>query len=182
MWADSSRCGWLSPTAKRAGDSMATYPTRKRILDLEGEGQRNDDGTARQDELGRCAPGERVTLVREPGNPYDANAIRVLSPRGICIGYLGEQDAATIAPALDRGQRCEAHIHELTGGLPNYPSFGCRICITWAGQTPLVPRPVRPEQSLYGRGAPTSAAGCLGTVLLLVFTPTALSLAALVSP
>lgn len=160
---------------------MATYPTRKRIFDLKGEGQRNDDGTVRQDELGVCVPGERVTLAREPGNPYDAKAIRVLSPRGICIGSLSEQDAATIAPALDRGQRCEAHIHELTGGLPNYPSFGCRICITWAGQTLLAPKPVRPEQLLYGRRAPASAAGCLGTVVLLGFTPMALSLSAFAS-
>lgn len=160
---------------------MATYPTRKRIFDLEGEGQRNDDGTARQDELGMCAPGERVTLAREPANPCDADAIRVLSPRGIGIGYLGEQDAATIASALGRGERHEAHIHELTGGLPNYPSFGCRICITWAGQTPLAPKPVRPEQLLYRRGVPASAAGCLGTVLLLVFRPTALGLSAFAS-
>ena len=116
---------------------MAKLPTRKRILDLAGEGQSNPDGTSRQDELFRCTPGESVTLEREPENPYDANAVRVCSARGTCIGHLAREDAAAIAPALDEGRAHRAVVHELTGGLSGYKHHGARVSICWDNSPPI---------------------------------------------
>lgn len=148
--------------------AMAKHPTRRRIFDLVGEGQANRDGSSRQAELRRCVPGESVMLVREPDNPYDPNAILAVGPRGVGLGYLGRDDAAMLAAALDEGRSCSAIIHELRGGMPDYPSFGCRIGISWEGQAPLSFIALGEDQMLYGQG---SRSGCLG-LLLVAFTGT----------
>jgi hypothetical protein len=46
-------------------------------------------------------PGECVSLVREPANPYDAHAIAVLNAHGQRIGYVPRQQSATLAPYID---------------------------------------------------------------------------------
>ncbi len=46
-------------------------------------------------------PGERVSLVREPGNLHDANAIAVHNTRGQRIGFVPRRQAAVLAPYLD---------------------------------------------------------------------------------
>lgn len=146
---------------------MAKYPTRKRIFDLAGEGQINPDGTKRQAILRYCRPGQAVTLLREPDNHYDRNAVRIATDAGT-IGYLARADAFAIAPELDNGRSYSACIHELTGGMPDYPNFGCRICITWEGQKLMSPQDIRPEQSLYGQ--PPTRAGC-GVFALMIAAP-----------
>lgn len=45
-----------------------------------------------QDAIRRCRIGELVTLVREPGNPYDPKAIAVVCPRGRTIGYIARDN------------------------------------------------------------------------------------------
>lgn len=47
--------------------------------------------------------GEAVTLVREPGNPHDPNAIRVTLPPDRTIGYIPKSVAATLANDIDSG-------------------------------------------------------------------------------
>lgn len=148
---------------------MAKHPTRQRIFDLVGEGQVNPDGTKRQAILRHCQPGQAVTLLREPDNQYDRNAVQAMIDGG-AVGYLARVDAAAIAPELDQGRSYSACVHELTGGMPDYPSFGCRICITWDGQKELASKPIRPEQSLYGKA---QSSGC-AFVLLLLLAPLAL--------
>ena len=46
-------------------------------------------------------PGEYVGLVRDPGNPYDANAIAVHNSQGQKIGFVPRQQAAILAPHVD---------------------------------------------------------------------------------
>lgn len=127
---------------------MAKLPTRRTIFDLVGEGHRNDDGSSRLEELRQCIPGVSVTLQRQPSNSFDANAILVLSHRGVGIGYLPREDSALLAPAIDDGRSYRAQIHELTGGLPDYPNIGCKISIAWDGRDLPSHRPVRSEQTL----------------------------------
>ncbi len=43
----------------------------------------------------------KVTLQRESANPFDSNAVCVLSPAGQVMGYLGRADAKAYAPGLD---------------------------------------------------------------------------------
>lgn len=56
-----------------------------------------------------------VELEREPGNPYDANAVAVYAD-GQQIGYIGRGLAEKIAPEIDQGKRYYAEIAEITGG------------------------------------------------------------------
>ncbi len=51
---------------------------------------------------GAGAPVEFIaTLVREPDNPYDSNAVVVRSDRGNTIGYLSREDAVDYGPVLE---------------------------------------------------------------------------------
>ena len=53
--------------------------------------------------------GDRLQLVREPHNPYDANAVRV-DWRGVVLGYVPRGDNAAVARQLDHGALLEARI------------------------------------------------------------------------
>ena len=54
-------------------------------------------------------PGDRRELVREPDNPYDANAVRV-EWRGVKLGYVPRRDNAAVARQMDRGAALEARL------------------------------------------------------------------------
>ena len=58
------------------------------------------------------AVGERLQLVREPDNPYDANAVRV-EWRGVMLGYVPRRDNAAVARQMDRGTVLEARLASL---------------------------------------------------------------------
>ena len=62
---------------------------------------------------GDIKKGDPLTLVREPANAHDANAIRI-EWRGRMLGYVPRRDNADLARQLDRGARVEARITELT--------------------------------------------------------------------
>ena len=57
-------------------------------------------------------PGDLLDLVREPDNPYDANAVRI-EWRGRKLGYLPRRDNAAVARQLDRGVTLEARVAKL---------------------------------------------------------------------
>lgn len=56
--------------------------------------------------------GERLVLVREPDNPYDASAVRV-EWRGRKLGYVPRRENAAVARHLDRGTALEGRIAAL---------------------------------------------------------------------
>jgi HIRAN domain len=56
--------------------------------------------------------GQALTLIREPDNPHDANAIRV-EWRGEKLGYLPRRENRTVAAAMDAGDRVDARIAKL---------------------------------------------------------------------
>jgi hypothetical protein len=68
----------------------------------------NPDKGNRRFEMAMCSHGEPVSLVREPKNKADENAIAVLSARGVQLGYLNSERAALIALWLDAGEQHEA--------------------------------------------------------------------------
>ena len=49
---------------------------------------------------GYATPGEQVMVKREPGNPYDSNAIRINNVQGTQIGHIGRDLAGKLAPYL----------------------------------------------------------------------------------
>ena len=48
---------------------------------------------------------EYVNLIREPQNLYDRNAIRVDNLQHIKVGHIKKQQAAILAPFMDRKQQ-----------------------------------------------------------------------------
>jgi SWI/SNF-related matrix-associated actin-dependent regulator of chromatin subfamily A3 len=50
---------------------------------------------------GYATVGEQVMVKREPGNPYDSNAIRINNVHGTQIGHLPRNLAAKLAPYMD---------------------------------------------------------------------------------
>lgn len=56
--------------------------------------------------------GDLLTLVREPDNPHDRNAVRV-EWQGHKLGYVPRADNEAVARFLDRGVRLEARITRL---------------------------------------------------------------------
>lgn len=56
--------------------------------------------------------GDALELAREAGNPHDGNAVAV-SWRGRRLGYVPRRENATLAWALDRGERLSARISRL---------------------------------------------------------------------
>ena len=57
-------------------------------------------------------PGDPLVLVREPDNPYDANAVRV-EWRGRKIGYVPRRQNEALAWAMDRGEPVSARVSRL---------------------------------------------------------------------
>jgi single-stranded-DNA-specific exonuclease len=97
----------------------------------------NPDGQSRQHLVSKHAfEGCTVTLVREPQNQYDSNAILVTIPKKgsktgemVEIGYVDKENAAYIAPKIDNGQVVECQIRHLTGGT-NGHNIGINLDIT----------------------------------------------------
>jgi len=56
--------------------------------------------------------GDPLALVREPGNPHDANAVRV-ERTGRLLGYVPRDQNAALAWAMDRGETVTARISRL---------------------------------------------------------------------
>lgn len=54
--------------------------------------------------------GDRLSLVRAPDNPHDANAIEVWWNNGVRLGHLPRSVAAVVAGPFDLGLRCRAYI------------------------------------------------------------------------
>ena len=61
----------------------------------------------------RMKNGDRLTLVREPSNPHDANAIRI-EWQGHMLGYVPRRENADLARQMDLGARAEGRITALT--------------------------------------------------------------------
>jgi hypothetical protein len=56
--------------------------------------------------------GDALELAREPENPHDANAVRVLW-RGRVLGYVPRRENAALAWSLERGIQLRARISAL---------------------------------------------------------------------
>src|SRR5690349_11997707 len=57
-------------------------------------------------------PGDALSLVREPDNPHDANAVRV-EWQAHKLGYVPRTQNAVLAWALDKGEPLDARISRL---------------------------------------------------------------------
>lgn len=62
--------------------------------------------------LAELKVGDRLELVREPDNPHDAYAIRVMW-HGHMLGYLPRRQNRQIAAAMDAGERLSGRVSSL---------------------------------------------------------------------
>ena len=65
--------------------------------------------------------GITARLEREPGNPYDPRAVKLVlvhaaTGRTFCAGYLSRERAAALAPLLDAGLAVDVDLTGVTGG------------------------------------------------------------------
>jgi hypothetical protein len=66
------------------------------------------------------APGARLTLRREPSNPYDDRAIEVLTAAGQKLGYVPRVRNRVLAQLLDAGEALDT-VLELSEGQREWP-------------------------------------------------------------
>jgi hypothetical protein len=86
----------------------------------------------RRYELLLCAPGEAVTLVPEPRNPHDRNAVGVWSSRGVQVGYLTAERAPWIGARLRAGEEAVAVFQGMGEGV-------AYVRVRFGGGTPTLP-------------------------------------------
>lgn len=60
----------------------------------------------------RMKRGDLLTLVREPANPHDPNAVRI-EWQGRMLGYVPRRDNIDLARQMDHGARVDGRITEL---------------------------------------------------------------------
>lgn len=94
-------------------------------------------GANRRFEILLRAPGEAVTLVPEPTNPVDPQAIAVFSARRIQIGYLTADRAPWIGGMLRDGREVRSIFQHATPG-------GAAIRVGLDGEIPVLPAPAAP--------------------------------------
>jgi len=82
----------------------------------------------RQSIVALLRTGEEVLLVREPDNPYDGNAIKVVRKEGQCFGFISRDIAASLASKFDKyGKSVEAIVVSLTKGYSSDSNLGVTI-------------------------------------------------------
>ncbi len=99
---------------------------------LVGVTKENDKGTNIQDILPLLSEGGRLILIRDYGNQYDENAIKVYyhtKKESIHIGYLNHELAANLSGFLDENPTFDIDgiVDEITGG--DGKTYGCNIRI-----------------------------------------------------
>jgi hypothetical protein len=124
----------LDAPAKMKPAKTKKPPAPKRTNGMvAGVSYANDDGTDRQTIIRKhCQEGTSLTLVREPNNPRDRNAVAIYVGRSQ-IGYVSSDDAPRVATCLDEGWTYVASVGRLYGGTKDKPSLGVNFLIV---QTP----------------------------------------------
>ncbi len=100
----------------------------------------NADGSNRRSEAMMTLPGESVDLIPDPKNKHDSNAIAVVSPRGIQLGYLNAERASYVGGRMSRGEDVIAIFQGINGG-------SAFIRLRFGGEPPTLP-PSPAEASL----------------------------------
>ncbi|TMI76100.1 MAG: single-stranded-DNA-specific exonuclease RecJ [Bacillati bacterium ANGP1] len=93
----------------------------------------------RQETVQALRPGDALMLRREPDNPHDPHAVKVVTASGTQIGYLSARVASRLAPSIDSGARYAAAVSQITGG--GERSYGVNIYVHRHDAPPDEPDP-----------------------------------------
>lgn len=106
--------------------------SRQLSLAVVGIDYENKRGPSRRFEISLCLPGEPVDLVPEPRNPADPRAVKVMSDRGIQIGYLTAERCGWIKALIERGDDVRSIFQAAT-------HWGAWIRVSLDGSDPMLP-------------------------------------------
>lgn len=87
---------------------LLDVPTDRGHVDVVGESYRQATiltAAGGCDANGPIQRDHMATLLPEPGNTYDRNAVRVMLPTAGLVGYLSREDAIAFRPAIDEAAR-----------------------------------------------------------------------------
>lgn len=101
-------------------------------LQIVGANYPNKRGGNRKFEIAVTPRGEAVTFEAEPNNPADRNAVKVMSVRGIQIGYVVADRTRIIRDAI-RDKR------EIRAVFQNAFPGGCWVRVAFDGEEPELP-------------------------------------------
>ena len=105
----------------------------------------NADGSNRRSEAMMTLPGEPVELVPEPKNPHDSNAVAVIGPHGVQLGFINAERAPYIGGRMNRGEDVAAIFQGIDGG-------SAFIRLRFGGGAPTLP-PVSSKPPALARQA-----------------------------
>lgn len=105
----------FSPAAVAVPAASAAPPAREplRILFTRVNGE---SYYAARDALPTLAPGDVVTLLREPDNIHDKRAIEVFAAGGHKLGYVARIDNSALARMMDAGETFVARVARIEAG------------------------------------------------------------------
>lgn len=97
-------------SSRKSSSAVTSFFTKVAGVTFEG----------RQRAVARCSEGERLTLIRDPNNPHDNGAIKVVRLNGQELGYIPAHvsrggDSSGLAHGMDRGDKYQCRISALTG-------------------------------------------------------------------
>lgn len=99
----------------------------------------NANGSNRRFEGMMTIPGEPVALVLEPKNKHDGNAIAVISPRGVQLGYVNAERAPYIGGRISRGEDVLAIFQGIEGESAFIRVRSAFIRVRFGGEAPTLP-------------------------------------------
>jgi hypothetical protein len=85
-------------------------------------------------------PGNPIHLHREPENPYDPNAIKLLNDDGDQVGYVPRDVASEVAAEIDEGKTWSAVVLRERRASPRDPRTGLTVLLARADSIELRPR------------------------------------------
>lgn len=91
----------------RAGQVAKFYQTAATFLTRVVGCKYHLDGPVRIEDI---TAGDRVILTPEPGNPFDANAIRVTAVKGQMLGYIRRTIARKMTARIERGAALQGKV------------------------------------------------------------------------
>ncbi|GIQ68939.1 HIRAN domain-containing protein [Xylanibacillus composti] len=73
---------------------------REFTVNIAGITYENDDGSSRIKIAKSCRAGQKLNLVRDPDNPHDKNAVKIMTEDGRQLGFLDASTAAELQATL----------------------------------------------------------------------------------
>ena len=72
----------------------------------------------------------QVELIREPGNLFNQNAVKIVINRKTVIGYVPRGFTSGLTVVMDAGLKVKAELLQIIGGYSYKENYGCLINIS----------------------------------------------------